>query len=69
MRKKVGFERKISRTYYPDDTHRSKCNYSISNINRDELCFDFIEYDERELKAMQVIDSTLDASDNLSTKL
>ena len=68
-REKVGFQRKISKTYYPDDTHRSQCNYSMSNINRDELLFDFVEYDQKELKAMQVFDSILDASDNLSARI
>ena len=55
--------------YPEEETHRSQCNYSINNIDRDDIHFDFVEYDEDDLKALQIIDSTVNASDELAEEL
>ena len=69
-REKTGFQRKVARLEYPEEeTYRSLCNYSINDINRDEVHFDFAEYDDDELKALQIIDSTVNASDELAGQL
>ena len=45
------------------------CNYSINKIDRDEVHFDFAEYDDDELRALQIIDSTVNTSDELAGQL
>ena len=69
-RQEKGFHSKIAKLEYPEEeTHRSVCNYTIKNIDKDDIHFDFVEYDEGDLKALQIIDSTVNASDELADKL